>query len=232
MTPEELAARVPVLLAAGWATPSDADLDHLAAYARAGGHLVLGPRSAGGDREGRARLEELPARLVEAAGVSRTEAANPRQPVALDAEGALRGAVVDYLEGLEPAGADVLARYRHPHFGRWAAVTTHAAGAGRITVVGGVPDRELARTLAAWLAPVGCAGWSAVPESVTVSTSRAPRGRRHIVHNWGWEGVQLSVPVDLTDLLTGDHLPVGTTLELGAWDVRVLAEDSPREEKR
>lgn len=227
-SPAALAARMPVLVAAGWATPSDADLDHLAAYARAGGHLVLGPRSAGGDREARARLEELPARLVAAAGASRTEAANPREPIALDADAGLSGAVVSYLELLEPDGAEVLARYRHPHFGRWAAVTTHAVGAGRVTLVGGVPDRELARTLAAWLAPTPVAGWRDLPASVTVSTSRTPGGRVHVVHNWAWEPARASAPADLTDLLNGDVVPAGATLELGAWDVRVLVEGSSR----
>lgn len=46
-----------------------------------------------------------------------------------------------------------------PHFGRWAAVTTRRHGAGRVTCVGTVPGRTLARALAAWLAPTARHGW-------------------------------------------------------------------------
>ena len=49
-------------------------------------------------------------------------------------------------------------------------MTTKAAGAGRITVVGTVPDQELAESLARWLVPEPVAGWQ-LPASVTVSTS-------------------------------------------------------------
>ncbi len=58
-------------------------------------------------------------------------------------------------------GAEVLARYVHPHLGRWAAVTTREVGAGRITVVGTVPDQALAESLVRWLVPEPVAPWQA-----------------------------------------------------------------------
>ncbi|WP_308311401.1 beta-galactosidase trimerization domain-containing protein [Streptomyces sp. D2-8] len=45
-----------------------------------------------------------------------------------------------WADGLRPQGAETLAAYAHPHFGRWPAVTTHRHGAGRVTYVGTVPD--------------------------------------------------------------------------------------------
>jgi beta-galactosidase len=182
------ARRFPVLLIPAFYTAADDDLVFLADYARAGGHLVLGPRSLAGDREGRVRADRQPAGLAELAGVWYQEAANPGEPVPIETTGdaALSGAVVGYLQGLVPDGAEVLAGCRHPHLGRFAAVTTREVGAGRITVVGGVPDQGLARSLAAWLAPAPVAGWSDLPASVTVGTSTAPDGARvHVVHNWG-----------------------------------------------
>ena len=47
----------------------DSDLAWFEAYAAAGGHLVLGPRTAYADHEARARAEEAPAMLTKAAGV-------------------------------------------------------------------------------------------------------------------------------------------------------------------
>ncbi len=52
-----------------------------AAYAEAGGHLVLGPRTAYADHEARARLEPKPARLADAAGVGYQEFTNLSVPV-------------------------------------------------------------------------------------------------------------------------------------------------------
>ena len=54
----------------------DATLDWMVAYARAGGHLLLGPRTAYGDHEARARTDVMPAPIAEAAGVWYDEFSN------------------------------------------------------------------------------------------------------------------------------------------------------------
>ena len=213
----------------------DSTLDWLAAYAEAGGHLVLGPRTGYGDHEARARHEVTPARLVKAAGVRYDEFSNlhvdlplrgaPDSPLRLP-EGAV---ATRWVEGLAVDDAEVLAEYDHPHFGRWPAVTTRRHGAGRVTTVGTVPGRELARALAVWLAPAPASGWQDLPDSVTVATGAAPDGRRvHVVHNWSWQPVTVQAPVDLSDALDGGAVPAGTSVELGAWDVRVLAAPQER----
>jgi beta-galactosidase len=55
-----------VVVVSGRYLADDATLDWLVAYAAAGGHLVLGPRTGYGDPEGRARAEVAPTRLREA----------------------------------------------------------------------------------------------------------------------------------------------------------------------
>jgi beta-galactosidase len=71
-------------------------------------------------------------------------------------------AATRWVDGLTVEDADVLAGYDHPHFGRWPAITTRRHGRGRVTTVGTVPDRSLARALVAWLAPrPGTAGRTA-----------------------------------------------------------------------
>ncbi|WDV56130.1 hypothetical protein PV963_40245 [Streptomyces coeruleorubidus] len=67
-------------------------------------------------------------------------------------------------------------------------------------------------------------GWQDLPDSVTVAMGTAPDGRRvHVVHNWNWQPATAQAPVDLTDALEGDVVPAGTSVRLGAWDVRVRA---------
>ncbi|MGW7208567.1 beta-galactosidase [Streptomyces sp. NPDC054837] len=229
MTPQEGAQRHPVLVVPALYIAADSTLDWLAAYAEAGGHLVLGPRTGYADHEARARHEPAPGRLVDTAGVQYDEFSNLVQdvPVRSASGGPLdlpEGATATHwAEGLTVTDADVLVEYDHPHFGRWPAVTTRRHGAGRVTTVGTVPGRDLARALAAWMTPASRDAWPDLPESVTATTGTSPDGRRvHIVHNWSWEPARVQTPVDLSDALTGTALPTGTELELGAWDVRVL----------
>ncbi|MEV7887078.1 beta-galactosidase [Streptomyces sp. NPDC002817] len=229
MTPQEAARRHPVLVVPALYIAADSTLDWLAAYAEAGGHLVLGPRTGYADHEARARHEPAPGRLVGAAGVQYDEFSNlvREVPVRSASDGPLdlpEGATATHwAEGLTVTDADVLVEYDHPHFGRWPAVTTRRHGAGRVTTVGTVPGRDLARALAAWMTPASRDAWTDLPESVTATTGTSPDGRRvHIVHNWSWEPARAQAPVDLSDALTGASLPAGTALELGAWDVRVL----------
>ncbi len=229
MTPDEAARRHPVLVAPALYVVDDSTVDWLAAYAHAGGHLVLGPRTAYADQEARARHEPAPGRLTEAAGVRYDEFSNltrdvpvrtaPGGPLDLPAD----ATATRWIEGLTVTDADVLASYDHPHFGRWPAVTTRRHGTGRVTCVGTVPGRDLARALAAWLAPAPRDGWQGLPASVTATTGTSPDGRRvHIVHNWSWEPARARVPVGLSDVLTDAPVPAGALLDLGPWDVRVL----------
>ncbi|NYJ31995.1 beta-galactosidase [Galbitalea soli] len=231
-TAAEFAASSPVFVVPAFFTAADDDLDWLADYARAGGHLVLGPRSAAADREARARLDLKPARLTGVAGAWYEEFANltAELPVAATAESAGAGFVLaegsgatDWVDGLELDGAQSLVDYVHPHFGRWSAISTHAVGAGRVTMVGTLPNQPLARSLASWLVPRPTAGWRGLPETVTVSTSVAADGSRiHYLHNWSWEPAVVTAPVALTDLLDGSAHSADDHLPLGAWDVRVF----------
>ncbi|HEY0494308.1 MAG TPA: beta-galactosidase [Kutzneria sp.] len=224
--PDHAVRRHPVLIAAGLYLADDATLDWLVAYAAAGGHLVLGPRTGYADEEGRARRES---RLADAAGAWYDEFSNlptdlpvrptPDSPLRLPAE----ATGTRWLEGLTAVTAEVLAEYDHPHFGRWPAATTRRHEAGRITCVGTVPGRGLARALAGWLAPAPVSGWLALPASVTVMTGTGTDGRRlHIVHNWSWQAALAQAPTSLTDVLDGSSVPSGAAVRLGPWDARVF----------
>ena len=212
--------RFPVLVVPALFTASDDDLDRLADYARAGGHLVLGPRTGYADIEGRVRAERAPARLSAAAGAWFEETSSLAEPVGVT--GTLAGAGTTLAEGLVLDGAEALATYTHPHLGRWAAVTTRPVGAGRITVIGTVPDQELAAALVRWLAPSPVSGWTTDP-SVTVSTSSAGNDRLHVVHNWGWAPATATPDTAVADLLTGEGYGPEAGVPLGPWDVRVLS---------
>jgi len=239
--PEALVARWPVLVVPALYVADDALLDLLDAYARAGGHLVVGFRTAYADPEARPRPEVMPGRLREAVGATYGEYTNLAAPVAVRADGEGRlalpagAAATAWADGLVPEGADVLVGYDHPHLGRWAAVTTHAHGRGRATYVGTLPDPALAVALADWLRPAPDP-WAQRPAGVTVTTARNRSGERVVfVSNWGWDTLTLTLPVEVRDLLGAEVHCHGDELVLGAWDVRVLVESlgvGPHEEGR
>jgi beta-galactosidase len=232
--PAEYAARHPVLVAAALLLATDDELRWLERYAAAGGHLLLGIRTGYEDEEARARLERKPAFLTEAAGVWYDEFSTLRTPVPVEAPDGSPLTLPDgaratcWADGLMPhadAGTEVLAAYRHPHLGRWPAVTTRAHGAGRVTYVGTVPDPALAAAILAWAAPDRPTAWRTNADTQTVTGATAKDGTRlRFLHNWSWQPSEFIPPVAVHDVLTGEDLPVGEAVRLGPWDVRVLAE--------
>jgi beta-galactosidase len=226
----EAVRRHRVLVVPGLYIADDATLHWLAGYAAAGGHLVLGPRTGYADEEARARTDAMPAHLAESAGVWYDEYSNlsadlpviaaPGSPLELPpGAGGTR-----WIDGLQATGADVLASYQHPHFGRWPAVTTRRHGQGRITYVGTVPNTHLATALFHWLVPAPTVDWSPKPASVTVTGATAQDGQRiRFVHNWSWEPATVRLPAPVRDLLSDRNHDANQELSLGAWDIRVFA---------
>ncbi|MEV0290771.1 beta-galactosidase [Kribbella sp. NPDC050820] len=204
--PVELASRVPVLVVAALYIASDAQLDFLVAYARAGGHLVVGPRTGYADLEARARAEVAPGRLRKAAGVHYLEYENLLDDLAVTG---LDGHATRWAERLIVDDAEVLASFEHPGGGQRPVVTSWSFGDGRVTVVGTVPDPGLARAVFKRVAePV----WPGLPESVTALSAVNPAGERlWFVHNWSGSAVCVEV--------------AGDRFELAARGVRVVREE-------
>ena len=136
-------------------------------------------------------------------------------------------AATRWVDGLQCKDATVLLQYRHPHFGRWPAVTTRTVGKGRITYVGTVPNPALAEAVLRWASPNRTA-WQDLPTSVTCTSATSADGRRlRFLHNWSWDGSVVTAPVDCRDVLSDKPVPAGGDIELTAWDVRVFDEGSP-----
>ena len=228
LDPAAMAAELPVLIVPGLLVAGDELLAWLQAYASAGGHLVIGPRTAYGDEEGRARTDVKPAHLAEAAGVRYQEFSNLPDPIPVTAESdgfslSVDAAAVDWSDGLINDGSKIILGYDHPHFGRFPAVVSTEHGAGRITTVGTLPNASLAADLLRWLAPRLPEPWGPLPESVTVSSATNRDGQRiHVIHNWSWQPATVSLPQPMIDVLDPASTPV-PEIRLGAWDVQVLA---------
>jgi beta-galactosidase len=220
--PAALVSRFPVLVVAGLYIASDAVLELLVAYARAGGHLVVGPRTGYADTEARARAEVAPGRLREAAGVHYLEYENLLDPLPVVG---VEGNATRWAETLIVDDAEELAWFDHPGGRRRPVVTSKRFGEGRVTYVGTVPDPALARAVAAFAA--GESPWSGSPSSVTALSAVNPAGERlWFVHNWSGSAVTVSAPMALTDVLSQDVVAAGAEIELAARGARILREDA------
>lgn len=235
--PAELARRYPVLIAAGLYVASDDTLDLLREYAEAGGHLIIGPRTGYADELARARVAVAPDRLHEAAGVYYEEYSNIAVPVPvrgtaeltvrLDAGGTA------WIDGLIVDGADVLATYEHPEFGRFPAATSRAHGAGRITVAGAVPSPALASSLAGWAVRASVADELAPDRElpVVVSSGTTPNGSRAwFLFNWSGEEQNVTPRICGTDPTTGTPVGSGISIRLPAWSTRILLQEPDHHE--
>lgn len=219
LDPEHL----PLVIAAGLYVAEDPTLDALLRYAEAGGHLLVGPRTAVAAGWAVVRTDRKPARLAAAAGASYQEFSTLTAPVAIAGAGPLSGARghgSSWVELLEPAGAEVLARYEHPQFGAFAAITSAVVGRGRITVVGTLLDDELSAALFAWIDRLEGRERPALPSSVTSCSATAEDGSRRVRawFNWSWDPIDITLP-SASSVVVGD--PGG---RLGPWDVCIASE--------
>ncbi|GAA1550681.1 beta-galactosidase [Kribbella sancticallisti] len=223
--PAALAASLPVLVVPAFYVGSDDELDLLTEYARAGGHLVVGPRTGYADPEACARAEVAPGRLREAAGVHYPEFENLLDPLPVSGTVGTGGQATRWADDLVLDDAEALAWYDHPGGRRRPIVTTKQYGRGRVTYVGTVPDPVLARAIAGF---VGAAGpWRDLPESVTALSAVNPMGRRlWFVHNWSGSPVEVAAPSAMTDVLRQAPVAAGESIQLAARDVRVLREEA------
>lgn len=211
----------------------DETLDRLREHARSGAHVILTFRTGYADQWAQVRSAVQPARLAEALGAEYQEFMNIIHTVPLTGSDGWDQRTTGHAEGwadlLVPDGAQTLLAYDHPFLRDYAAVVTQPQGAGRLTWVGTLPDRETTTELIRWALQergisTATQAWHA-PESLRISSATLTNGARAWFvghHGWGEERVPLPLGLTLNDAVTGD--PVAAEFTLGPWESRILVE--------
>ena len=202
---------------------------HLLAYVKGGGHLVLGPRAGLKDEYNALLKERQPGFLVPALGgrVEQYYALEKKFPVS-GAWGS--GEVSVWAEQLkaEAPDAEVLLRYGPSNGwldGQPAAIT-RPHGKGRLTYVGGVFDEKVVSAAAEWmiqksgLTPV----FGPAPEGVEVSRRVGGGKQVFVLINFKAEGQRVSLPRTMKSLLDAKDVD---SLELGPYGVALLLDSKP-----
>lgn len=195
----------------------DADAAALADWVRAGGHLMLGARSGQKDDHGALHQHRQPGPvLAPLAGATVREFYALAEPLALDG---LEGSGRWFGEWLEPEAADVevVARWRGAH--GWLdgkpACVSRRVGAGRITLLGAVPDAGLARAATRWALAASGLHVPVTPPGLELHRRRGPAGELLIAVNDGSATCTFDPGPDWRDPLGGD----GGAVRLEPWAV-------------
>ena len=217
---------VPALYAA-----SDAEIQRLNDFAKAGGHVLYTFKSGFSDENVKVRSTAQPGMIAEAAGVHYNQFTIP-EDVSLEGDpfgvGTTDNTVRWWMELLTPTTATVVAKYHHPVWGKYAAITRNTYGKGEVTYVGFMPSDAVAEKIVA--DAVKRAGLWGTPQSLhfptIVRSGVLANGRVvHYVLNYSAAPAHASYGfLAGKDLLSGDAVQKDGTIALPAWGVAVIEE--------
>jgi len=217
---------VPALYAA-----SDAEIQRLNDFAKAGGHVLYTFKSGFSDENVKVRSTTQPGMIAEAAGVHYNQFTIP-EDVSLEGDpfgvGKTDNSVRWWMELLTPTTATVLAKYHHPVWGKYAAITRNTYGKGDVTYVGFMPSDAVAEKIVA--DAVKRAGLWGTPQSLHFPTivRSGVLANGHAVHyvlNYSAATARASYGYAAgKDLLSGDAVQKDGSISLPAWGVAVIEE--------
>ena len=211
---------------------SDTLLNRLIDYVQGGGNLVLTFKSGFTNEYDTVRWEMAPGPLRKAAGFRYQEFSNLRAPLPLKGDpfhvGAENNKVSDWAEMLIPEGAEPLAYYDHPFFGKYPAITRNRFGKGTLTYEGTVLSDQLQeKVLGQVLDLAGLAGPDQqLPPPVRVKHGISHNGRTiHYYLNYSGELQAFTYPYRAgEDLLSETQIAPSQKLTLKPWDLMIIEE--------
>ncbi|HET9802652.1 MAG TPA: beta-galactosidase [Candidatus Acidoferrum sp.] len=200
--------------------------EHLAAYVKAGGHLVLGPRSGMKDVHNELLPQRQPGFLADALGgrVEQYYALEKEFPI----EGELgSGTASIWAEQLKTANDGVRVLLRYGKANGWldqqpAAITRHL-GAGTISYIGTILDDKTMGAAAQWMTsearikPI----LASVPDGVEVSLRTDGKREAIVLINFSQDAQTVALPKPMKQVLAGVS---SATVTLPVYGVEVLTE--------
>jgi beta-galactosidase len=210
---------------------SDAEIEKLNAFARKGGHLLYTFKSGFSDENTKVRYASQPGGIAEAAGVTYNQFTIP-EGVTLEGDpfavGEADNKVRWWMEFLTPTTAKVVARYKHPSWPDYAAITRNSYGKGEVTYVGFMPtDTVIDKLMFEEVKRAGVApSVSNATFPIVVRTGTLQSGKRvRYVMNYSAKPQVLSNAFgEGTELLANQTVKSGGSIQLGAWDVKIIEE--------
>ena len=213
---------------------ADAELTKLNHFARSGGHLLYTFKSGFSDENTKVRASTQPGLIAEAAGVQYNQFTNPEK-VSLAGDpyrvGEADNTARWWMELLTPTTAEVVARYEHPVWGKYAAITRNTYGKGEVTYVGFMGSDSLTeKIMEEAVKRAGLWGtqqelhWPTIMRSGVLANGHAV----HYVLNYSAAAQDVSYKfAGGKDLLGNAEVQQGGVVKLGPWGVAIVEEATP-----
>ena len=210
---------------------SDEVLNRLVEFVRGGGHLVLGLKSGFTNEYDTVRWTMAPGPLRKAAGFRYQEFSNLPKPLALKDDPFKVGdenKVSEWAEMVILEGAQGLAYYDHPFFGKYPAVTRNRFGSGTVTYEGTVlSDALQSKVLLDVLQTADLTGPDqALPAPVHVKQGTNRKGKTiHYYLNYSSDSQNFKYAYKAgEDLLTNGPVVPSQSVRLKPWDLAIIEE--------
>ncbi len=210
---------------------SDALLERIAAFAKAGGHVLMTFKSGFTNELDTVRWTRMPGPLREACGFSYQEFSSLKEPLPLKGDPFAVGkdnSVSVWAEMIVAETATPVAFYDHPFFGKYPALTRNAYGKGSLTYEGTVLSDALQEKVVAdvlkraGVAPIDPGLPAKVRARHVVSRDGKPI---HFYLNFSPEPQSfLYAHGASTDLLADEPVAAQQRITLGPWDLAVIRE--------
>jgi beta-galactosidase len=210
---------------------NDELLEKLARYVQNGGHLITTFKSGFCDEYSTVRWQRMPGPLRQAAGLSYQEFSSLWEGVPLKGDPfgvGDKNTVSTWAEFILPEGAQALAWYDHPFYGKYPAITRNTFGKGTLTYEGSVLSDELQYAVVQQVLQL--AGLDAAAEKLPTCVrlregrSNAGKAMRYYL-NYSSEVQSFAYShAAATDVLTGKKYAPGQRVELAPWDLVILEE--------
>ena len=204
----------------------------VARYVQEGGQLIATFRTGYADEYLKIYHDTQPHILTECLGVRYDRYTKPRNvTLAGDTLPLPEGIqVTDWMELLEPTGAEVLCRYGHPVWGGIPAVTRNRCGKGQAVYLGACFDGAGLDALLRTLLPQLNITPPGLTFPVILRSGRNQLGKQITYYfNYSNDRQMVSHPHPAAaSLLDGEALAEGEEFSLDPWDLRILEYDSPQ----
>ena len=214
-------------------TASDAEIERLNAFAKAGGHLLYTFKSGFSDENVRVRSTTQPGLIAEAAGVQYNQFTIP-DGVSLEDDpyhvGNADNTARWWMEFLTPTTATAVAHYHHPVWSKYAAVTRNTYGKGEVTYVGFMPSDALTEKIVEEsVKRAGLWGQQQALHFPTIMRSGVLANGHPVHYLMNYSAAPSQVTYGFPqgkDLLSDKAIQQNGTIALPAWGVAIIEESA------